>query len=496
MEDTQFKSLESQVPLPNLSDGNHIVFQKVVKYLDLKTKVKCQLVCIQWRDIVKDELDVYQTVISSWNSQNNSFEHDQYKPSQYNYVGNLLNTDKDYDNFKLLLSKFPNLKCIYIKKDPTDVIYFKTLVENCPKLEHIFLNMEIQTNFMHYPFENVEDEIMKVGNLLGNLKIKSFGFDHEFVGSNYDKTFALLTSEMKYLENVFVNKLVSIENNFLSNNNNIKQIFLHTPYAFYNFSDLFNCICNYQMEKFNVLMLGLAIQDYLMILSKFPNLNDLTIFDSQAPFEELNQSIAKSKIKKLNYKSIYLLENTLFTTPLKSIEEINIDTLFLPKTYFNPLNDLSFYCENLKRISLKNLISGKLTGSTSTFYQIYRKVFEEISKLNNLQYLEIFFSDYSIPNVNLVGAKENFNREMSEAIFTSFKCPQSLITMKIFGLELNLNGKKLIDSWFEYVKNQPKKGFIFVLKEKSGYLNSKMMPNNFKINFLDFDGNNSSLKIA
>ena len=482
-------SLESQMPQPN-----HVnVFELVIKYLDLKSKVKCELVCSQWRDIAKDELAVYQNVISSWKGQDIPFEHDQYKPSQHNYVGDLLNT-KDYDKFKLLLSKFSNLKCLYIEKDISDWKYFKTLVTYCPKIEHIFIRCT--NNFVGYKLQHnifsesqfrwrlrrdidvsIRRKIMDVGNLLGKLKIKSFGFDHQHLITNYDDAFTMLTSQMKHLENVYITFLKKVNQYFLSKHNNIKQIVICNPYVrSYNCSDLVDCICGKQQikpqfEKFDVRINGITIDDYSLILSKFPNLNELTIYQLNSQcFEQLKQLIAESNIKKLNYRNL-LLNNILFSTQMKSIEEMTFYDPVFSITSLNLFN-ISFYCKNLKRLSLNGFVSAEIGNHKS-----FKMMMEEISKLNNLQYFQMCFTKF-------VGKKEYFNYQISNDIFTSFKCPKSLNTMKFTGMEMNLNEKQLIDDWFNYVKSQPKIWFIFVLKEKSSYLNTKIMPNNFKINLI------------
>ena len=128
---------EEVMDLVVVQDLNSFVFKFVVKFLNLKEKAKCQLVCHQWKDIVDDEFRVYQYALSSWKNDNPN-QHHKYKHSPFSSIGPAIDTE-DYNKLDAILTRFPNLRCVYLNNEPDEIMqdFFKY---KCPKISHIYLD--------------------------------------------------------------------------------------------------------------------------------------------------------------------------------------------------------------------------------------------------------------------------------------------------------------------------------------------------------------------
>ena len=150
----------------NLLIRHSLVFRFVVKFLSVKEKVKCQLVCHQWKDIVDDEFRLYQFCLSSWSCEHPN-QHQIYKPSPMTYIGSRIDKWIKYKNYKLdsILSRFPNLKCIYLdsvynfnnRNIYNELFYYvfdnsmlKFFKSKCLKLKHIYLIKAKQISWDSY----------------------------------------------------------------------------------------------------------------------------------------------------------------------------------------------------------------------------------------------------------------------------------------------------------------------------------------------------------
>ena len=153
-------------------DNYHsFVFKFVVKFLSLKDKAKCQLVCHQWKDIVDDQFRLYQFCLSSWNNDYGK-QHQIYKHSPMTYIGPVIDKaicSKDYNKLDAILSRFLNLKCIYLDFLYNNKIHYKTFNYGFeesmlnffkfkyPKLTHIYLH-KAKKILSDHPFDPPDED--------------------------------------------------------------------------------------------------------------------------------------------------------------------------------------------------------------------------------------------------------------------------------------------------------------------------------------------------
>ena len=114
-----------------------------VKYFDLKHKAKCQFVFKLWQKIVDNEFRLYQNSLASY-WQDVMAENQFYPVIRYNYLGPHLD-NCDYETLTRLLSRFPNVKRIYIEKDVecffkrANLKFIIDLYFICSKLESMYV---------------------------------------------------------------------------------------------------------------------------------------------------------------------------------------------------------------------------------------------------------------------------------------------------------------------------------------------------------------------
>ena len=316
-----------------------IVFSLFVKYLEFKQKLKCKMVCKQWKWIVEEELKKYLFIASpSSTTKSNIFKYKQINENPI--IISALDTD-DSAKLALILSNFPNLRSISVNKNPDDLNYFKTLTTNCPLLDSVFISYK--PSFRVHTLN--KKSIGEVGKLLQTVKAFSIKVIYSlFENSNdYEKIIKLLLAEMKLIEEIEITANFS-DYEFLKNLPNLHRLYFTLNYIK---TEDVNRLCQSEQEFLDKIELFDArptpdpLDGYSLILTKFRKLKNMTFCNlnnvSNRPLNELipnmmNLEILKydccsfqgsvfkmDKIKYIRFLNSKL-SNNIFISPMKNLE--------------------------------------------------------------------------------------------------------------------------------------------------------------------------------
>lgn len=423
--------------------------KQIFRCLSFEDKIKCQFVCKKWNLLITDMLRNEQSsLIDSRNNQCDDHKEE--------FIGNnCVGRDIDLKLLKSILPKVPNLKCFRID-DKMKLDYIKFLVETCPRLECISINMKFQrcwddnkidAEARCYYFEKIGKLLTKVAIktiiirineivnckwidlLLKNLTVEKLRIENK---NDYTLYRGKLTSDIKLKEIEFDGGKIALE--IFNRNENVTKFKhlrpLRYTYVDYDSDDSDGYDDEYYIDK---------------VITTFPNLIDLAMF---LPYEldipKINQLKNLKHLRKFSLSAKYLSFNiSKFKDTFHNLTELRLDV-----HYIHSFKNLAYYLPNLQ---ILGLIFPSMVDDHSIklfLIQKLKDILEEVSKLIELKKFSIDF-----PNIP---------KEHSE-VFIEFKCPPKLHQYTICGYN-HLN----IPLWMEFARKNPKIWFIVKVKNYQG----------------------------
>ena len=404
----------------NIDDPRYyIALELIFSYLSFREKVDCELVCKKWKTIsrkinAKQEYfygelkEIYEYETESWVS---------------------------IDKFTKLFSKVPNLKGLMTDSLFPNINYFERLLEICPLIE----------NFEFWDYDYVEGlDYTELGKLL-NPRTKNL-----FV--NYMRRFDLFTLMIDQMDQIeFFHGYYLNDYNFLFKFKKLKTLILwdlDMENGLLVVNGLINSGISETLEH-----LTLDIEyDYhddeiskkicLKLAKHFPQLKTLNMANIKLFWPK---TLNFPELEKFYYHGSEFASSMFNQNQFVNVKKIALNRNRVSVDY---INGMSKVFPNLQILELILSDEDANHFDDESKMKLLKNTCNEMTKLNNLKYLDIYSPDL----INLE------NETVCKEIFSAIKQMDSLNTIKFYD---DLKDENIMEMFIEFAKCQPRKWIVF-----------------------------------